>query len=52
MMNSLKDSVISETKEVSTFLVDSLAKLNKKSTTLEETQQNKSTYLEIKMRQK
>ena len=45
MMNSLRDSVAAETKEVKEFLDDSLKKLSKKSSTLEETHQNKSTYL-------
>jgi hypothetical protein len=52
MMNCLRDSVTAETNEVKSFLDDSLAKLSKKSSTLEETHQNKATYLQIKMRQK
>jgi hypothetical protein len=52
MMNCLRDSVAAETNEVKTFLDDSLSKLSKKSSTLEETHQNKATYLQIKMRQK
>lgn len=52
MMNALRDSVLGETEEVRKFLTDSLAKLSKKSQTLEETQQSKNTYLQIKMRQK
>jgi hypothetical protein len=52
MMNCLKESVILETKEIKDFLDDSLLKLSRKSTTLEETQQSKNTYLEIKMKQK
>lgn len=52
MMNCLRESVSSQTKEVNGFLVDALTKLSKKSATLEQTQQNKNTYLEIKMRQK
>lgn len=51
-MNCLRDSVAAETKEVKEFLDDSLKKLAKKSSTLEETHQNKATYLQIKMRQK
>jgi len=51
-MNCLKESVILETKEIKDFLDDSLLKLSRKSTTLEETQQSKNTYLEIKMKQK
>lgn len=51
-MNCLRDSVAAETTEVKTFLDDSLSKLSKKSSTLEETHQNKATYLQIKMRQK
>jgi len=35
MMNSLKDSVISDSKEVGSFLVESLMQLSKKSTTIE-----------------
>lgn len=34
------------------FLEEALGKLSRKSATLEETQQNKNSYLEIKMRQK
>lgn len=51
-MNCLRDSVAAETNEVKSFLDDSLVKLSKKSSTLEETHQNKATYLQIKMRQK
>jgi hypothetical protein len=52
MMNSLRDSVAAEITEVREFLQESLGKLSQKSSTLEETQQNKTTYLQIKMRQK
>lgn len=51
-MNCLRESVASETTEIRVFLQDSLSKLSKKSTTLEETHQNKAVYLEVKMRQK
>ena len=51
MMGSLKDSVISETKEVEAYLGDSLEKLTKKPESLEEMQQTKNVYLEIKMQQ-
>ncbi len=45
MMNCLRESVASETEEVRSFLKESLRKLAKKSTTLEETHQNKAIYL-------
>jgi hypothetical protein len=45
MMNSLRESVAAESKEINGFLVEALGKLSRKSATLEETQQNKSTYL-------
>ena len=52
MMNCLRDSIGRQTDEVREFLEASLSKLSKKSTTLEETHQNKAVYLEVKMRQK
>lgn len=45
MMNCLRESVATETNEVRDFLRDSLEKLSRKSTTLEETHQNKAVYL-------
>ena len=51
-MNCLRESVGVETDEVRTFLEESLGKLSRKSTTLQETHQNKAVYLEVKMRQK
>ena len=45
MMNCLRESVGKETDEVRDFLEDSLSKLSKKSTTLEETHQSKAVYL-------
>lgn len=51
-MNALKESVISHSEEVSSFLTHSLVKLSKKPSSLEEMQQTKADYLEIKGKQK
>ena len=52
MMNALKESVIIETEEIHEFLSSSLLRLSKKPQSLEEMQQTKNVYLEIKSRQK
>lgn len=52
MMHAMKVSVIAENKEIEEFLKDSLVKLAQKPKSMEEMQQTKAVYMEIKIRQK
>lgn len=52
MMNALKDSVITDSKDIQNFLQNSLIKLSKKPSSIEEMQQTKNAYMEIKGKQK
>ncbi len=51
-MNSLKESVIEDTKEIDNYLRQSLAQLATKPTSVEQMQQTKNTYMNIKGKQK
>lgn len=52
MMISLKDSVIEDTSEIDSYLKDSLSKLAVRPNSVEQMQEMKNTYMNIKAKQK